>query len=335
MLIEVNKEFKTPIYKQIINSILKNIDDGTIGIGSQLPLINHIALEYNLAKETVLKSYHHLQGKGILQTVHGKGFFVASDNVATEHRVFILFDAFSAYKEAIYLAMKEEFGKKATIDLFFHHYNPKVFKQMVSDAVGNYTSYLVLPFDDPNITKLLEPIPFEKLVLIDRKPRSYTKKYNGVFQDFDNDIYNSLFEAKDNLPKYNKLILVFRNLITAVPAELKKGFERFCKDFKVNYQVLTDPLKESKLECKTAYIVIDDEDLVFLVENANRQKLKIGKDIGIISYNDTSLKKVISNGISVISTDFVKMGKDACNMIKTSTMVCKSNPSSFIDRGSF
>lgn len=335
MLLEVNKDLKTPIYKQIINSILKSIDDGTLEIGSQLPSINQIALEFNLAKETVVKSYHHLQGIGILQAVHGKGFFVASDNVATEHRVFILFDAFSAYKEVIYLAIKEAFGKKATIDLYFHHYNPKVFKQMVSDAVGNYTSYLILPFDDPNITELLEPIPFDKLVLIDRKPESYTKKYNGVFQDFNNDIYNSLYEAKGNLPKYKKLILVFRNLITVVPSELKKGFERFCNDFKVNYQVLNVPLKESKLEFKSAYIVIDDEDLVFLVENANRQKLKIGQDIGIISYNDTSLKKVISNGISVISTDFSKMGKDACNMIKTSTMACKSNPSSFINRGSF
>ena len=335
MIIEVNKDLKIPIYQQIMNSVLKRIDDGTLEIGSQLPSINQIALEYNLAKETVVKSFHHLQGKGILQAVHGKGFFVISNNVATEQRIFIMFDSFSAYKEVMYLAIKESFGKKATIDIYFHHFNPKVFKQTINDAVGNYTSYLVLPFDDPNITELLEPIPFDKLVLLDRKPASYTKKYNGVFQDFNNDIYNALYKAKDNLPKYQKLILVFRNLISVVPSELKQGFERFCDDFKINYQVLTEPLKESILEYKSAYIVIDDEDLVYLVENANNQKLKIGKDIGIISYNETSLKKVISSGISVISTDFPKMGKDACEMIKTSKMDCKSNPSSFIDRGSF
>ena len=335
MLIDVNKKLKSPIYKQLIHSILKNIDDGSLVIGSQLPSINQIATEYNLARETVVKSFHHLQEKGILQSVHGKGFFVASENVSVDHRIFILFDSFSAYKEVLYLSIKEEFGKKAYIDIYFHHFNSKVFKQLICDAVGNYTSYLVSPFDDPNITELLEPIPFEKLILLDRKPESYSKKYNGIYQDFDNDIYHALYQMKGNIPKYKKLILVFRNTITVVPNELRKGFERFCRDYTINYQVLTEPLKKTKLESNTAYIVIDDEDLVYLVENANRHDWKLGYDLGIISYNDTSLKKIISNGISVISTDFLKMGKDASDMIKNSFSDCKSNPSSFIDRGSF
>lgn len=335
MLIEVNKDLKTPVYRQIIQSILKGIDEGLLGIGSQLPSINQIASEYSIARETVVKAFHHLQEKGVLQSVHGKGFFVASDHLGVDHHVFILFDAFSAYKEVLYLAIKEAFGKKASIDIYFHHFNPKVFKQMVKDAVGNYTAYMILPFDDPTITEMLSPIPVEKLILLDRKPSAYTGVFNGIYQDFDQDIYQALSAAKDKLPKYNKLILVFRNLITEVPTELKDGFVRFCDDFKISYQVISNPLITCLLECNAAYIVIDDEDLVCVVENANRQQLKIGEDIGIISYNETSLKKVISNGISVISTDFAQMGRDACKMVLSSSLVCKPNPSSFIDRGSF
>ena len=37
--------------------------------------------------------------------------------------------------------------------------------------------------------------------------------------------------------------------------------------------------------------------------------------IGIISYNETPLKKVVENGITTISTDFKAMGKLLANMI--------------------
>ena len=41
--------------------------------------------------------------------------------------------------------------------------------------------------------------------------------------------------------------------------------------------------------------------------------LVIGKQVGIISYNETPLKKIILNGITTISTDFEAMGIEAAN----------------------
>ena len=82
-------------------------------------------------------------------------------------------------------------------------------------------------------------------------------------------------------------------------------------------------------------LIIDDDDLVRLVELANERKLVIGQDIGIISYNDTPLKKVVGTGISVISTDFKKMGKTIGKMILDNEKGSIQNPCSFIDRGSF
>ena len=48
-----------------------------------------------------------------------------------------------------------------------------------------------------------------------------------------------------------------------------------------------------------------------VVEKGKHQKLKIGADFGIISYNETPLKKVVENGITAISTDFDAMGKQS------------------------
>jgi len=46
-------------------------------------------------------------------------------------------------------------------------------------------------------------------------------------------------------------------------------------------------------------------------------KLKIGKDIGVISYNETVMKKIILNGITTISTDFYEMGVQAAQLVLT------------------
>ena len=43
--------------------------------------------------------------------------------------------------------------------------------------------------------------------------------------------------------------------------------------------------------------------------------LKVGKDVGVISYNESPMKKIILNGITTISTDFEMMGMKAAQLI--------------------
>lgn len=53
--------------------------------------------------------------------------------------------------------------------------------------------------------------------------------------------------------------------------------------------------------------------LVVLTEKIIFSNLEIGKHIGVISYNETPLKKIILNGITTISKDFKKLGTRAAN----------------------
>jgi DNA-binding LacI/PurR family transcriptional regulator len=59
------------------------------------------------------------------------------------------------------------------------------------------------------------------------------------------------------------------------------------------------------------YLVFEDIDLAAILEQANRKKFKLREDFGILSYNDTPMKQFIADGITVISTDFKLMGKQA------------------------
>lgn len=333
--IKIDKSLKKPIYQQIFDWVINGINEGIFVTDYHLPSINQIATENQLAKETVVKAFKLLQEKGIVKAIHGKGFFVASSKVKSAHHLFLLFDTLSAYKEVLYEAIQEQFGEEVTIDIYFHHFNPKTFENLVKEAAGNYTAYLVLPFDHPKITEILEPIPHEKLFLIDRWPKFYKNQYIGVYQDFYSDVINALTPFISKIESYKKLVLVFRDLITEVPIELLEGFEEFCYQNKIEHEVIKSALKKTQIEKNVAYLTIDDNDLVKLVEEANAQEWKIGKDIGIISFNDTPLKKVVANGITVISTNFEKMGQRISKLVIENRKECIANAGALIDRASF
>ena len=71
-----------------------------------------------------------------------------------------------------------------------------------------------------------------------------------------------------------------------------------------------------------------------MINWCTKRNWKFGTDIGVISYDDTPLKEIISEGISVISNDFALMGKRAAQMILEKSKGRYPNDYYFIDRNS-
>jgi DNA-binding LacI/PurR family transcriptional regulator len=76
------------------------------------------------------------------------------------------------------------------------------------------------------------------------------------------------------------------------------------------HHIANEPIKEGE-----AFINLMEDDLVILLEKILATKMKLGKHVGVISYNDTPLKKIILKGITTISTDFTMMGEKAAQLI--------------------
>jgi len=332
--ITISKSSCKPKYVQISDSIIELINTGQLDKGQKLPSINEICTENHLARETVVKAFSTLREKGLITSTHGKGFYVSSTNTRTKNRVFVLFDTFTSYKETLYFALKEAFPGNSEIDIYFHHFNFSVFKDLIATHAGEYTAYIIISINHKHIEPALKPIPGDKLYLIDVLPDHLSGEFSGIFQDFEQDVLETLSAIHKLIRKYESLTLVFRNTITEVPRTLKKGFTAFCQKNTIKHQVIYDKVG---LDIKKgdAFIVIDDEDLVRIVEVASKKDLKIGTDVGIISYNDTPLKKVVRNGISVISTDFAAIGSGIAKMILDNQHAKLRNKTTFIDRGSF
>jgi DNA-binding LacI/PurR family transcriptional regulator len=77
-----------------------------------------------------------------------------------------------------------------------------------------------------------------------------------------------------------------------------------------------------------------ENDLVLLLKKLNQTDFELGKDLGIISYNETPVKEILRDGITVISTDFKNLGVKAAEMILDKKPMHQENPFYVIVRNS-
>ena len=116
------------------------------------------------------------------------------------------------------------------------------------------------------------------------------------------------------------------------PKRILFGFRKFCVEHKLDFEILDKVYDDMILKKGEWVITIEESDLVTLMKQLREDEYQIGKDIGVISYNDTPLKELL--GINVISTDFKAMGKYAANTILNKKKGKTKVPFNFIDRDS-
>lgn len=66
-----------PIYEQIVDSIKEQVIKGILKPGDQLPSVRQLAGMLTVNANTVMKAYSELERQEVIETVRGKGAFVA------------------------------------------------------------------------------------------------------------------------------------------------------------------------------------------------------------------------------------------------------------------
>jgi len=338
MEIQFDIEFKesAPKYMQIIKSLLQAISKGKLKRGDKIPSINQLSEEYLLSRDTVEKAYKHLIRDGVLISVRGKGYFINRVDIENTVRILLIFNKISNYKKQIYNAFVENMSRNVNIDLHIHHSNINIFRNLIKNSLGEYNYYVIMPHfyeKAEEAIEVLKMIPPEKLVLLDKDIDLSSKRHSSVFQNFEKDIVYALNEAIDLLKVYKKLILIFPTIIP-YPKEIIKGFRIFCIQHTFEHEIIYDFHENSLVQKNAAYVIIEENDLVNLIKKCREQQLVIGKDIGIISYNETPLKEILLDGITTISTDHEQMGRTAAELINENRQAIVKNPFTLIRRKS-
>lgn len=305
-----------PKYLQLTKSVLSAIELGRLKKNDTLPSINELSYELEISRDTAEKGYRHLKNLGILGSIPGKGYYVLNEDYTQKLKICLMFNKLSNHKKIIYDSFVRAIGENVAIDFYIYNNNFSLFKELLTAKNEQYSHYVIIPhFLEAGEAEyeILNTIPKNKLILMDKRISGITGEYGAAYENFEKDIFQALEEALVPMRKYHTLKLIFPDN-SYFPEEIKKGFSKFCHKYgflqKVISNVSLEPICKGEV-----FINLMEDDLVTLIERITTLNLNIGEHVGLISYNETPWKKVILKGITTISTDFQKMGQIAADLI--------------------
>ncbi|HXH99459.1 MAG TPA: GntR family transcriptional regulator [Sphingobacteriaceae bacterium] len=319
--IKIDGYSATPKYLQLRDSIIDAVENGKLKRDDILPSINELSYLLEISRDTAEKGYKYLKKLGVIISVPGKGYYISNIEFKKNIRVCLLFNKLSAHKKIIYDAFVDALGEQAFVDFYIYNNDFAIFKKLLQNKQNGYSHYVIIPHfveGGEKAYEIINAIPKEKLVLLDKKVPGVDGQYAAIYENFEKDIYNALNKVRSELEKYHTIKIVFPKK-SYYPKEILKGLKLFCQQYAFNYAVVNDIEKEP-IEEGQLFITVMEDDLVYLLEKINSLNFKLGQDVGLISYNETPLKKLLLNGITTISTDFKMMGTMAAETVLTNCL---------------
>src|SRR4051812_22320569 len=182
--IKIDDYSATPKYLQLASSIISAIREDKIKKNDILPSINDLSFELEISRDTAEKSYRYLKNMGILGSVPGKGYYIKSIEVGAPLKVFLLFNKLSEHKKIIYDAFASKLGDLATIDFYIYNNDFSLFKKLLAEKLDEYAYYIIIPHfleGGEDAYKIINTIPKDKLVLLDKKIVGVDAEYGAVY----------------------------------------------------------------------------------------------------------------------------------------------------------
>src|SRR5690606_2917607 len=140
------------------------------------------------------------------------------------------------------------------------------FKKLLLNKREDYSHYVIISHfleGGENAHEIINAIPKEKLVILDKLVPGVNGQYAAVYENFERDIYSALEQAREALSKYHTLKLIFPDK-SYYPKEIIKGFELFCRQYAFNHHIVNDIAVEPIAEGEV-YINLMEADLVVLI----------------------------------------------------------------------
>ncbi|ARU60834.1 GntR family transcriptional regulator [Tumebacillus avium] len=111
MWFNIDPRSSMPIYQQLIEGVKGAVAKGTLTPGEKLPSVRELAGQITINHNTIAKAYQELEREGIIETLRGRGTFVAEQRMtlSREERKQVIKGMLERMLvEAHYLQLEEE-----------------------------------------------------------------------------------------------------------------------------------------------------------------------------------------------------------------------------------
>ncbi len=112
MWFDVNPRSDVPIYQQLVDGVKKAVARGILAPGDKLPSVRELAGRIAINPNTIAKAYQEMERAGIIETLRGRGSFIAEvqarsiDREEKKRRMREMLE--KVLVEAYYMQMEEE-----------------------------------------------------------------------------------------------------------------------------------------------------------------------------------------------------------------------------------
>ncbi len=112
MWFDVNPRSDVPIYQQLVDGVKEAVARGILAPGDKLPSVRDLAGRIAINPNTIAKAYQELEREGIIETLRGRGSFIAEvqarsiDREEKKRRMREMLE--KVLVEAYYMQMEEE-----------------------------------------------------------------------------------------------------------------------------------------------------------------------------------------------------------------------------------
>ena len=206
--------------------------------------------------------------------------------------------------------------------ILLHNQDVDLFEYYVDEYVGKYDYYVVTPHfsldaeTQKRVAKIMSRIPNRQLIMADHWMKSVPGNYGVVYQDFETDAAKGLAYGIRKIRKSGVLHVVkLENSLYG--KQIEACVKDYCQSKGIGVRFY-DEITPDIILRGGIYLMLNssfDDGLIILSRTAKERKMKIGKDISIISYNESPISEIVLGGLTTISTDFAQMGRLIAEMI--------------------
>jgi DNA-binding transcriptional regulator YhcF (GntR family) len=338
----INEESDCPKFIQIANRIRELIEGGHLALGERLPSINQVIDHFSVSRDTVVKAYQELKNRGIVESSPKKAYFVSNVFMreGLKHVLFLV-DEMTPYKEKIYHGMLDGLGDGYYIDLVSHGNSFDLLKLSYEKYrdLDSVVAIVAIPtasqVHDADYFKYVNP---GKILFVDRRIEGVA--HPAVWQDFSLGFFEALDAERVLLSKYTRLTFLTKYYTNTIIEQMKEGLTRFTEDAGMSFRHLHTMFTEREIrgnvipEKGDLFIVLDDLLLIELLRACDERNLVPGKDVGIAVVNDGPFFALLPVPVSVLSTDFYRMGELAASFVRDGGLESTRVPTTLTIRSS-